>query len=287
MNTHPISIDFKPKIEEIRRRYDHCSASHSFNSLYLWQQDMALRVYLEESSFIVQCGHWGDNVWFFPCGSREDVVRLVNLVSNEGEPVRFLYLREEDAALLQDAFPGRFQIRPAPDSSEYLFDRFDYVNVPGKKGESIRYAINHLKKNHVLSVSPFSSENIETAGKILRGWTPHTTSSHYSTDVATADLLTAHYDALGLTGIIVSMDQVASAVVVGFPLNEYMFDIAFSKGTDRITGLLHFARRAFVDSLPEQFTVINGEEDLGIPGLRQAKLLEHPMGMLEMYEAYG
>ena len=47
-----------------------------------------------------------------------------------------------------------------------------------------------------------------------------------------------------------------------------------------------YVRRELIAVLPEQYTVINGEEDLGIPGLRRSKLLENPIGRIEMFSAY-
>ena len=77
--------------------------------------------------------------------------------------------------------------------------------------------------------------------------------------------------ALEMSGVVVYMDGRAASVAMGFPLSERSFDFAFSKAPERETGLLHYARRALVSALPDRYTIINGEEDLGIPGLRRAK----------------
>lgn len=287
LETQALSVELRDRMQAIRQACGHESASHAFSSLFLWQKDMELRVCLREDAFAVRCGHWGDGVWFFPCGARESVLRLIREILEQTPHARLLYLRREDAALLDRYFPGRFRVEAAEDASEYLYDRTEYVTLPGKKNENIRWSINRLSSRHALRVEPLCAQKLDAAREVLCAWKPRTFSESYSPDKNTVELLLGSFDVLELTGVVVYLDERPAAVAMGFPLSARSFDIAFSKAPERETGLLHFARRALVRSLPERFTVINGEEDLGIPGLRQAKRLEHPMGQIEMMEAYA
>ena len=248
---------------------------------------MGLSVCMRERAFAVRCERRGDAAWFFPCGEEKEVLSFVKDILKCSPNALFLYLRREDAALLERHFPGRFRIVRADDSSEYLFDRKEYAALPGEKNRSIRWSINHLKRHHDLRTVLLGPDNLNDARAVLSAWEPRHACDGYAFDRATAALLFDHYAQLDMTGIIVYMDGGPKAVAIGFPLSESSFDIAFSKAPVRETGILHYARRMLVKELPERFTVINGEEDLGIPGLRKAKQLEHPIGMIEMFEAYA
>ena len=248
---------------------------------------MGLSVCMRERAFAVRCERRGDAAWFFPCGEEKEILSFVKDILERSPNAHFLYLRREDAALLERHFPGRFRIVRADDSSEYLFDRKEYVALPGEKNRSIRWSINHLKRHHDLRTLTLDPGNLNDARTVLSAWKPHHADSGDTYDRSTAALLLDHYAQLGMTGVIVYMDGAPAAVAIGFPLSESMFDIAFSKALVYETGILHYARRMLIKDLPDRFTVINGEEDLGISGLRRAKRLEHPIGMTEMFEAYA
>ena len=248
---------------------------------------MELSVCLRERAFAVSCGYRGNDAWFFPCGEQAEVLYFVQDIMDRFPHARLLYLRQEDAVLLREHFPGRFRMEPSESASEYLYDRTEYVTLPGRKYESIRWSINRLKSHHELRTEPLSSDNLGAVRSILAAWKPRTMSESYSPDLTTAALMLDNLTALEMSGVIVTMDGRAAAVAMGFPLSGRSFDIAFSKAPERAIGLLHYTRRALVSTLPDRYTIINGEEDLGIPGLRRAKQLEHPMGQIEMMEAYA
>lgn len=284
LETDGITLEKKEQIDRIRRKNGHESASHSFDSLFLWQRDMGLSLCLREHAFAVRCTLAGDNTWFFPCGSPDEIARFVQDILAEERGAHFLYARDEDVELLEQRFPGVFRASETPESSEYLYNRANYVSMSGKACANIRWSVNRLKSHHKLASEPLSASNMDDAKGVFDRWAPRVGNTSYATDHETAPLLLDHILSLDIDGIIVYMDDQPEAVIAGFPLSEHSYDLAFAKAVDRENGLLHFARRSFVSALPEQYTIINGEEDLGIPGLRNAKLLERPIGQIKMYE---
>lgn len=74
------------------------------------------------------------------------------------------------------------------------------------------------------------------------------------------------------------------SVTAGYPLSEEIFDLSLSKQSRRLSGLSVYSRHALIRSLPEEYQLLNGEEDLGIAGLRQMKELMRPVSMIKMYE---
>ncbi len=286
VETVKITAVLRDPIQAIRRSCGHESASHSFASLFLWQEDMALSVCLREKAYAVQCGYRGEDCWFFPCGDVEACIELAEDIIAKTPHARFLYLRREDAKLLEDRFPGRFDLTPTEDASEYLYDRNEYTAMSGSKYEHIRWCINHLKNHCSPRVETLNSSNLHVARDMLDRWEPCSETEYFATDHATSKLMLNNMEVLDMMGIIVYVNDEAAALAAGFPLSDRVYDIAFSKALERERGMQFFVRRALIELLPEQYKIINGEEDLGIPGLRKSKIQENPIGRIDMFSAY-
>ena len=71
----------------------------------------------------------------------------------------------------------------------------------------------------------------------------------------------------------------------GSPINTETFDVAVEKADANYIGAYTMVNNEFVKSLPSQYEFINREEDLGIEGLRKAKLSYHPTEILDKYTA--
>jgi hypothetical protein len=53
---------------------------------------------------------------------------------------------------------------------------------------------------------------------------------------------------------------------------------------EEFRGIYQFINQAFASLLPEKYETINREQDLGDPGLRQAKESYRPMGFVKKYK---
>ena len=94
-----------------------------------------------------------------------------------------------------------------------------------------------------------------------------------------------HWNELDLTGFIIRIEGKIIAFTFGHPINHNTFGIHYEKADVNIDGAYSAINQHFAASLPEQYIYLNREEDLGIPGLRQAKLSYHPVKMLKKARA--
>ena len=79
------------------------------------------------------------------------------------------------------------------------------------------------------------------------------------------------------------------AVTMGSRLSANIFDIHFEKARDDIDGAYAAVNREFARYLRQRYPeleFLNREDDLGLEGLRKAKLSYCPHHMVEKYWAY-
>ena len=79
------------------------------------------------------------------------------------------------------------------------------------------------------------------------------------------------------------------AMTLGSPLKEDTFDIHFEKALDIADGAYPAINWSFARYLREKYShlrFLNREDDIGLEGLRKAKLDYHPHHMVEKYRAF-
>ncbi len=107
-------------------------------------------------------------------------------------------------------------------------------------------------------------------------------------DYAAAREALEHMEYLQLCGGIFYVDDEPVAYTLGEELARgKMFVIHFEKAVLRkeYKGVYQYVNQAFAALLPEKYELINREQDLGDPGLRQAKESYRPVGFVAKYRA--
>ena len=282
MNTERLQLCDMPHIENIRNKYKHYSSSHAFASIYIWQEELGLTTYIEEDMFVVKYNTGGSNTWFFPCGSRENIIKFIKNIDKNN--LRFCYMREEDVDFLRDTFPGMFEITEKDSDHEYLYSCEEWQNLKGTSFAGIRNHISRACRDNELSVEEINDNNIDSVKGIVRQWKRESLLKGDSSDNMAAQILADNFYALNGHGIVVYVNDVLFAVVAGFPLSENCFDMCLAKQSNRLSGLSVYAKYQFVKNLPKQYEYFNAEEDLGIEGLRTMKNQMKPIGLLKMFE---
>ena len=280
------SIDWRLRepVEQIRRAYGSDTSAHAFSTLYLWKQEMDLSLVLHPECFAVRFGMRGENSWFFPYG-REDGVRAFLRERMEEGRCRLSYARAREAELLERWFPGAFDICRVPEDDEYLYDRGQQLVLRGKSFRRQRHDLNRVQGRYTPLVLPIGPENADQCRQVLNTWKKREHSHGVSglMDVAAGETMLGNLEKLGIIGVLIMVDGSPAAVAAGYPLTDSVFDLCVSQQITPDPELSTFARHALLENLGEEFREINGEEDLGIDGLRSLKEGLCPSRKIEMY----
>ncbi len=284
ITTSNIELSMLDTVDGIRKAYQHNSSSHAFASLFVWQENMKLTIRLEEDFFAVKYGLRGDNAWFFPCGNPDKIIAFIQELMATGTFTLF-YTRKEDVAFLEEHFQDVFTIVPNESDFEYLYDIKEEVELKGKKFARLRNDLNRLYRNHQVHTEIIDDHNLSLAMSICAKCSTNERFSETGiSDTYAKNCLLQHYKELQGLGIITFIDDVPSAITMGFPLDDTTFDIGLSVQMDRVSGLLVYARTELMKLVQDRYTILNAEEDLGIEGLKIMKNIMRPIGFVEMYE---
>ena len=206
------------------------------------------------------------------------------------QPFSITNLNQWEIDFLKRTFPGEFEF------SEPLTERYDYIclreNIINLPGHALRPKRQHLSQfpkfypDHeyrTLEPSMFA-ECLE----LLQRWSDNAEAIGH---VQEADNKVMERESIGhvfdnwerfkAIGGALYVDGKMVAFTYGVPINVNTFDLCVEKGDIAYKGVYTVVRHEFMKQIPERYTYINLEEDLGLPGLRRAKSSYHPAYQLK------
>ena len=92
-----------------------------------------------------------------------------------------------------------------------------------------------------------------------------------------------HFNELSVQGLIIRVFSKIGAMSLFEPLNTDTALVHFEKGLPECEGIYKVVNAETASLLTKKYPYIKRESDLGIHGLREAKLRYHPHHMVEVY----
>lgn len=293
-------IDFSKlelsKKADFDRILQHCGrrgCEYSFANLYLWGRQRA--AFLD--GFLVLFSQFDRrSVYPFPVGQGDIKPVLDALIADargRGIPCCFSGLMKEECDLLEQLYPGRFRFHPARESYDYLYDINDLADLRGRKYQRKR---NHLHRFQDIcpdyTAEPLTAENLPAVQEMVDEWfavrrqaDPH---EDFHLERKALDRAFSERERLGLEGLVLQENGRILAMTMGSALSADTFDVHFEKARLDIDGAYTAMNYEFARYLRDRYPnlrYLNREDDMGMEGLRQAKLSYHPAMLLEKYWA--
>ena len=201
------------------------------------------------------------------------------------QPFSITNLNQQGIDFLQRVFPGEFEF------SEPMTERYDYIclreNIIALEGKEMRPKRQHLYQfprfypNH--EYRPLEPSLFPECMQLLQHWSDNAEAIGHmqgaDSKVMERESISQVFDnweRFGAIGGALFVDEKMVAFTYGVPINGNTFDLCVEKGDIAYKGVYTVVRHHFMQQIPEQYTYINLEEDLGLPGLRRAKSSYHP-----------
>lgn len=175
-----------------------------------------------------------------------------------------------------------FQAEEDRDNSEYLYEGEKLRNLSGKKLHSKRNHYNNFTKNQNYEIRPLEG-NTKAALCLAKRWLEGKESDYTVGELAGIESTFQHMDVLPIKGITVFVDGVCQAFTICEDTTDKSVLVHVEKAGDGISGLFTFVNSENLKINHPHAEIINREQDLGIEGLRKAKLSWRPISMIDKY----
>ena len=189
---------------------------------------------------------------------------------------------------LEKNMPNIFDISPNRDRFDYIYNVSDLINLNGRKL--------HSKKNHLnkfLNLYPnFVYERIDSSNAIdvfesYVEWfnkNPNITDGLRNEFVGIESTL-RNFNLLDMKGGVIKIDNKIAAFTLGEQINSNSVVIHIEKANTFYEGIYQAINQQFLCNDWNEMEFVNREEDLGIEGLRRAKMTYNPIRFVEKFEA--
>jgi len=175
------------------------------------------------------------------------------------------------------------------DHFDYLYYRKNLAELKGNNYQPKRNYINRFRKKYPdYQYTPLTTEILPHCLKLAEKWCEtHNCKENFNLQAEQQSMQFAieNFNALGLYGGALWFNQKIIAFTYGSSINYDTFCIHIEKADTRFDGAYTVINHEFASRIPEYYTYINREEDLGISGLRKAKLSYYPALLLEKCQA--
>lgn len=293
-------IDFQrlklTQMDEYNRILFSCpprGCEYSFANLFLWGR--------QQVAFLHGCvaffAHfYGRSVYPYPIGSgdRRAVLEEILLDAKErGIPCRITGLTDADRAELEAWFPEKFLLRSNRDGYDYVYAIDDLADLKGRKFQKKRNHVNRFRSDHPhYEVQPLTACNLPLAQHMVNDWYAKRMKEDPEGDYLLENIALArafqNYDWLHMDGIMLLDEGQVLAVTMGSQMSADTFDIHFEKAREDVDGAYTAVNQEFARYLRLKYphiAFLDREDDMGLEGLRKAKLSYNPHHMVEKHWA--
>lgn len=215
---------------------------------------------------------------------RDALLQLEEDSWQHGHPLLMLGVTPISKDLLEEAFPGEFSYIPERDYFDYIYLREDLATLKGKKFQAKRNHVNKFKKQYAYEYEPLTAELVleclEFEAKWYKANRTDDDQEELTDERKSMIFALNHFKELNLLGGAIRIDHKLVAFTFGSPINQDTFGVHVEKADTDYDGAYSIINQEFASRIPEQYVYVNREEDLGIPGLRKAKLSYNPTILL-------
>jgi hypothetical protein len=284
----PIELGDKPLFDEVFASDPPTTSELTFTNLFMWRlrytpvwkiwDDCLLIVFYLTNKFAMGLPPTGTG------NKSEALDLLVNTLAKISDEVQVSRASRDFVDKHVD--PDRYHILEDRDNSDYVYLAANLINLSGNRYHAKKNHLNRFMKQYDFEYRTLDDEVLQSFLELQEDWCElkdcASSEDLLHEDRAVYEALT-HHEELGLRGGAILIDRKVEAFALGEKLNPDTAVIHIEKANPKVPGLYAVINQRFCAGEWSNVTYVNREQDLGIEGLRKAKLSYHPHHMVDKF----
>jgi hypothetical protein len=284
LNFKPLTLDDKELLDKYLKPYSFETCEYSFTNLFIWRKACDIQYAIYKDVLIIKKMDFDGSYHFMqPIGyKKENLKDIVSFLAEHKAlyDLNHLFKDAEESFIndLLDACGDMFVASEDRDNFDYIYESEKLISLSGKVLHKKKNHYNYFLKNYSYKISEITCDLIQPCIKAAREWCHKNICKGYLLyELKSIEELLKNSSKLDFIGMVVYVNDKLSAFTIGEKVNESMGIIHIEKADSDIRGLYNFVNKTFIENYFTEIPFINREQDLGIEGLRKAKLSYSPV----------
>lgn len=287
-----IEIDCKDILDKYFDLVDYEACEYCFTTLYMWKDLYNTKYYVEDDFAIVAGEYENKGFIILPLAKKENMNKAFDFIiknfEKQHKQIHLKAINKEVVEYLQSVYGDRFEYIEERNNFDYIYDGESLRTLAGRKNQKKRNHLNSFVKEYGdrVEYKKLEEADFDECINLLKEWSKDKEESiELDSEFKAIKRIFKNYeklkDTLKISGIYI--DSKLEAFSIGEMLNDNMAVIHVEKANADIRGLYPYINQQFLLNEFSDVEFVNREEDLGIEGLRKAKLSYHPVKFAEKY----
>ena len=286
---HPLTLFDREAMQAVTLPSGRRNCNYNFANLVGWKFLFNTEVCVLDSAVVLRYTFDGQRAYMVCTSDALSQELIEALLDDSNGDLTLIGLEDSQVAQLSIInYPLSINIEPVRNQYDYIYRRTDLATLHGRHLDGKRNHIHRFRAEHPdFEYRPLTPEYFDECRRLTAIWQEEKKQSDsdngndnkieiIDAEKQVMETIFSNWDALGMIGGSIFVDGCMVAFTYGAAVTTDTFDVCVEKADRHVEGAFAIINQQFAEHLPEQYIYLNREEDMGIPGLRKAKLSYHP-----------
>jgi len=283
----PVELEDKPIFDKHYEKYPPVHSDNVFTTLISWKEYADYYYAVLDKNLLIMSKIQGKIQLRPPSGKRNKEIfdQVLKLAVEQDSDFPVGVIDNDSREFMSNIYP-KIDFIPMRSYFDYVYLASDLARLSGSAYSKIRNRLNKFRKSYEYTVEKIDESNISDVKKFLKRWClwkDCESDPVLKYEKKAVFYSMEHFFDLGLSGLVVLIDDRVEAVSVYEKMNHDTVVVHYEKGSPYYDGIYKVVNQETAKIVEKIAKYINRESDLGIPGLRNAKMSYRPHHMVEIY----
>lgn len=280
----PLCMDMEKELHPLLKNSCEGISEFSFPSLLIHQEKYKYEISRYKDKHFILKGIKDNQAFFSILGTIPTEQEITDIFQHLGNSFYWKNMsKNQYDTLVQFLENQGYILEEDRDNDDYLYDKQSLAELKGKVLHKKKTHVNNFDKNYTFSIKTLNNTTISHAEQILQLWEkeqPENSITDYETCLKAFKLIDKDY----FCGFILYVDDSPCAFALGEIINNNStFCVHFEKALTHYKGIYQKINQITASNLDDSILYINREQDLGLEGLRKAKLSYKPLCLIQKF----